>query len=145
MFKFFECPTSRIIQRDLIADAWGMWGRLLDKIEAAVLSEYQDTLPEIVTARNTIGAVFNYHADGLEAQWLTGTYRLLCQWAIPWPASAVPEEATSARALGEVFDAATLSRHAARPLADAWVMWSVKWIKIFGENWADLIRKPDAH
>ena len=27
----------------------------------------------------------------------------------------------------------------------AWVMWSVKWIKIFGENWADLIRKPYAH
>ena len=53
---------------------------------------------------------------------------------IPWPASAVPVEAAAARALGAAYDATILIRHAARPLADSWLMWSVKWTKIFGET-----------
>lgn len=136
---FFECSANRLLpmQRDLIANARLMWGRLLDKIDAAVLSEYQDTMPEISDARIAIETVYRAdHAYELEARWLT--YRLL--WAIPWPADAVPQDSTAARALGKVFDATILSRHASRPLADTWVMWSVKWTKTFGETWGDLIR-----
>ena len=113
-----------------------MWGRILSKIELAVLSEYQDTLSELADAVHATRTIYSEgNGDEFEAQWLT--YRLL--WAIPWPASAVPDDAIAARALGAVFDATILSRHASRPLADSWVMWSVKWVKIFGDTWADLI------
>ena len=139
---FFSCKASRLLglQRDLLTDACKMWGRLLAKIELAVLSEYPDTLdvlPEIAEAKSAVDTIYRGgSACEFEAKWLT--YRLL--WAIPWPASAVPVEAAAARALGAAFDATILSRHAARPLADSWLTWSVKWTKIFGETWADLMQ-----
>jgi hypothetical protein len=44
--------------------------------------------------------------------------------------------AAAARALGQIFDSTVLSRHAVRPMADAWVGWSVKWTRRFGDEWA---------
>ena len=49
---FFACKADRllVLRRQLLADAGAMWGRILSKIELAVLSEYQDTLPELADA-----------------------------------------------------------------------------------------------
>ena len=103
------------------------------------MSEYSDAIAGIAEARVAVNAA--YIAEDLtEASWLT--YRLL--WAMPWPASSAPRGATAVSALGVIFDAAILSRHACRPLADAWVVWSSKWTSRFGAVWATLLKnQPD--
>jgi hypothetical protein len=50
--------------------------------------------------------------------------------------------AVAARALGQIFESTVLSRHAVHPMADAWVGWSVKWTRRFGEEWARARQLP---
>jgi hypothetical protein len=56
----------------------------------------------------------------------------------------VPRSVVAARALGQIFasDTTVLIRHAVRPMADAWVGWSVKWTRRFGEEWARARQLP---
>lgn len=116
------------------------WLRKLDRLDDAVKCyNREETAFGTPQARAALGVAFNAE-DKREAQWLT--HRLL--WAIPWPESAVPSDATAARALGTVFDRTILSRHALRPLADAWVTWSHKWTCRFGATWAALLRAAAA-
>jgi hypothetical protein len=64
-------------------------------------------------------------------------------WALSWVARHVPPSSVAARALGQIFDSTVLSRHAVRPMADAWVGWlgSVKWTRRFGEEWTRQLPK----
>ena len=49
-----------------------MWGRILSKIELAVLSEYQDTLSELADAVHATRTIYiEGSANEFEAQWLT--------------------------------------------------------------------------
>ena len=103
------------------------------------MSEYSDTIAGMDQARVAVNAAY-IAEDPTEASWLT--YRLL--WALPWSASSAPRGAIAAVALGAVFDATVLSRHACRPFADAWVVWSSKWTSRFGAIWAALLKNhPD--
>ena len=108
----------------LLADApqAAAWGRLLSRVEEAVLQEYIDSIPEMPAARLALETAFAA-ADNREAHWLT--HRLL--WAMPWPASVVP---AAARAIGGIFDETVLSRHASRPLADTWIAWASRWTQL---------------
>ena len=88
----------------------GQWFKLLYHVKVDVS----------LNGRIALTALFYWYyfnaVDKCEAPWLM--HRLL--WAIPWPASAVPTDATTAvRALGTVFDGTIFIRHALRPLADA--------------------------
>jgi hypothetical protein len=88
-----------------------------------------------VMGLNAAGAALrSVFSDGslIEAVWLT--HRLL--WALPRAARHVPPSAVAAHALGQIFDSTVLSRHAVRPMADAWVGWSIKWTRRFGDEWA---------
>ena len=64
----------------LLADAPAAWGRLLSRVEEAVLQEYSDSIPEMPGARLALETAFAA-ADNREAHWLT--HRLL--WAMPGP------------------------------------------------------------
>ena len=134
---FLECTAGRLpeLRVQLLADAPVAWGRLLSRVEEAVLQEYSDSIPEMPEVRLALETAFAA-ADSREAHWLT--HRLL--WAMPWPASAVPADAAAARAIGGIFDQTVLSRHASRPLADTWIAWASKWTQIFGSCWAELLR-----
>jgi len=134
---FLECAAGRLpaLRETLLIDALDRWTRLLARVEDAVLSEYRETVPDAPAARAALTAAFNAD-DKTEARWLV--HRLL--WAIPWPADAVPENATAARILGVIFDQTILSRHASRPLADTWVSWAARWTTTFGAHWAELLR-----
>jgi hypothetical protein len=103
------------------------------RIDAALRSEDH---VEVMGLNAAGAALKSEFSDGslTEAVWLTR--RLL--WALPWAARRVPPSAVAARALGQIFDSTVLSRHAVRPIADAWVGWSVKWTRRFkfGEEWA---------
>ena len=139
---FFECTAGTLpeLRRGLLDDALTSWLRKLDRLDDAVKCyNREETAFGTPQARAALGVAFNAE-DKREAQWLT--HRLL--WAIPWPESAVPSDATAARALGTVFDRTILSRHALRPLADAWVTWSHKWTCRFGATWAALLRAAAA-
>ena len=140
---FFECPSGNLtaLRASMLADAAAAWGRLLSRIEEAVLSEYNESVPAIDDARAALAQAYGA-ADPAEAHWLT--YRLL--WAIPWPAEAAPANARAARAIGTIFDETILSRHASRPLADTWIAWSSRLTKRFGAEWARLLQdhRPDA-
>ena len=46
----------------------------------------------------------------------------------------------AARAIGAIFDATVLSRHASRPLADTWIAWASRWTKRFGAEWAEMLQ-----
>ena len=94
-----------------------------------------ETVPDAPVARAALIIAFSAD-DKTEALWLV--QRLL--WAIPWPADAVPENATAAKILGAIFDQTILSRHASRPLADTWVSWAARWTTTFGAHWAELLR-----
>ena len=97
------------------------------RVEEAVLQEsYSDSIPEMPGARLATETAFAA-AFNREKHWLT--HRLL--WAMPWPASVVPADASAARAIGKIFDQ-TVSRHASRPLADTWIAWASKWARSFG-------------
>ena len=134
---FLECAAGRLpaLRETLLIDALDRWTRLLARVEDAVLSEHRETVPDAPAARAALTAAFNAD-DKTEARWLV--HRLL--WAIPWPADAVPENATAARILGVIFDQTILSRHASRPLADTWVSWAARWTTTFGAHWAELLR-----
>lgn len=139
---FFECTAGTLpeLRRGLLDDALTSWLRKLDRLDDAVKCyNREETAFGTPQARAALGVAFNAE-DKREAQWLT--HRLL--WAIPWPESAVPSDATAARALGTVFDRTILSRHALRPLADAWVTWSHRWTCRFGATWAALLRAAAA-
>ena len=121
------------LQKLLLQSAVLQYWRILSQIEAAVRSE--DHVEVMPVGLNAAGAALKsvFSDDSLnEAVWLT--HRLL--WALPWAARHVPPSAAAARALGQIFDSTVLSRHAVRPMADAWVGWSVKWTRRFGEEWA---------
>ena len=134
---FFECTAGRLpeLRVQLLADAPAAWGRLLSRVEEAVLQEYSDSIPEMPGARLALETAFAA-ADNREAHWLT--HRLL--WAMPWPASVVPADAAAARAIGGIFDQTVLSRHASRPLADTWIAWASRWTQTFGACYAELLR-----
>jgi hypothetical protein len=125
------------LQKRLLQSAVLQSWRILSQIEASVRSEDHVEVMGLNAAGATLKSVFS---DGslteALAVWLT--HRLL--WALPWAARHVPPSAVAARALGQIFDstASVLSRHAVRPMADAWpgVGWSVKWTRRFGEEWA---------
>ena len=137
---FFECTAGRLpeLRVLLFADARLAWGRVLSRIEEAVLQEYRDEIPEVPQARAAVDAAFSA-AEQSEAQWLT--HRLL--WAVPWPAAVVPADAAAARTIGIIFDQTTLSRHASRPLADTWITWASRWTQEFGARWAELLQAGD--
>ena len=134
---FLECAAGRLpaLRESLLIDALDRWNRLLSKVEDAVLSEHHETVPDAPVARAALSRAFSAD-DKTEARWLV--HRLL--WAIPWPAEAVPENATAAKILGVIFDQTILSRHASRPLADTWVSWAARWTTTFGAHWAELLR-----
>lgn len=134
---FLECLAGNlsVLRQELLVDAQVQWRRIISKIEDATYSEYADSVNGTAEARAAITSAYSSH-DLTEAMWLT--HRLL--WAIPWPACAVPANATAACALGKIFDSTTLSRHACRSLADSWVMWSAKWCNRFGVAWTTLVK-----
>jgi hypothetical protein len=137
---FFECTAGAsgfpALHKLLLQSAALQYWRILSQIDAAVRSEDHF---EVVGLNAAGAALKSVLSDGslTEAVWLT--HRLL--WALPWAACHVPHNAVAARALGQIFDSTVLSRHAVRPMADAWVGWSVKWTRRFGEERARQLPK----
>ena len=151
---FFECtagslPTLRVA---LLQATREMWLKLLASLQRCVLqftqplaSDGDDAEDEALKAAFAIAvaAVTGLDASVLTPELIFLSYRLL--WVLQWSASNVPPTAAVAASLGALFDVVFLRRSALRSFANQWVDWSVKWTRVFGEEWRRLCRPvPDA-